>query len=65
MDDLFGGPTPADVSLDAQIAEVVREIEMRERCYPRWVTSGIMEQARADRQLLAMQAVLATLRGLE
>lgn len=59
--DLFGAPTPADVSLADQIASVEREIAMRERVYPRWVQSERMTQRQADRELLAMRAVLATL----
>lgn len=59
--DLFGDPTPADVSLADQIACVEREIAMRERVYPRWVQSERMTQEKADRELLTMRAVLATL----
>lgn len=59
--DLFGDPTPDDVSLADQIACVKREIAMRERAYPRWVESERMTQAQADRELLSMRAVLETL----
>lgn len=63
--DLFGTPTPDDVSLADQIASVEREIRMRERVYPRWVQSERMTQEKADRELLTMRAVLATLRRAE
>ena len=60
-DDLFPAATPADVRMSDQIACVEREITMRERVYPRWVDAGKMTQAEADRELLAMRAVLATI----
>jgi hypothetical protein len=50
--------------LDAQIAEVKRELEQRERVYPRLISGGTLTQVRADRQMAAMRAVLATLEGL-
>lgn len=62
--DLFPAAAPADVSIDDQIACVEREIRMRERVYPHWVAGRKMQQRQADRELLAMQAVLATLQGL-
>jgi hypothetical protein len=51
-------------ALAAQIACVAREVKMRERVYPRRVGSGHMSQGQADRELAAMQSVLATLEGL-
>lgn len=51
----------ADVSLSDQIAEVKRELRLREINYPRWIAAGKMNQAEADRQLERMRAVLATL----
>lgn len=62
--DLFPAATPADVSLADQVACVEREIKMRERVYPRWVQSERMTQAQAARELLAMRAVLESLRAL-
>jgi len=44
-----------------QIAEVKREIALRERVYPKWVEAGRLKQDKADRQLAIMRAVLATL----
>jgi hypothetical protein len=52
------------VSLADQIASVQREIAMRERVYPKWVSAGRMKQVAADRELAAMRAVLATLEAL-
>lgn len=61
MSDLFPDALP---DLAAQIAEVRREIAQRERVYPRWVASGQMKQATADRQMAVMRAVLNTLTSL-
>jgi hypothetical protein len=55
---------PVDVTLDAQIACVKREIAMRLRVYPKFIISGKMKSTEADHQIAAMQAVLATLVGL-
>ena len=52
------------VPISAQIACVEREISMRLRVYPRWVADKKMTQAKADAELDAMRAVLATLKGL-
>ncbi len=51
--------------LDAQIAEVRREIDQRARAYPRFIASGTLTQVRADRQMAAMRAVLHTLESLQ
>lgn len=47
-----------------QLACVVREIGMRERCYPQWVLDGKMGKAKADAELERMRAVAETLRPL-
>ena len=52
------------IPLADQITCVRREIGMRERVYPKWVTGGRMKQEAADRELAAMRAVLATLEAL-
>lgn len=52
------------VSIENQILCVKREIMMRKRAYPRWVSDGRMTQEGADKELAAMQAVLETLNGL-
>ena len=48
-----------------QIAEVAREIVLRERVYPKWVEAGRLTQAKADRQIAVMNAVLATLQAVQ
>ncbi len=47
----------AEITLEQQIACVRRELAMRQRNYPRWVSDGRMKQAEMDHQLAAMQAV--------
>lgn len=53
-----------EVSLDRQQQAVRRELNMRQRVYPRWVANGKMTQAKADEEIAAMAAVLATLERL-
>lgn len=53
------------IGLAEQIACVEREIRMRREVYPRRVGDRKMSQAKADKELTAMVAVLATLRGLK
>lgn len=54
-------PPSKKVSLEEQVACVVREIGMRDRVYPAWVTSKRMSQEKADHEHAAMRAVLVTL----
>ncbi len=55
----------AQPSLAQQIGCVKREIAMRRRVYPRWVADGRLIQSKADAEIAAMEAVLATLQALE
>lgn len=50
-----------EIDIDAQIACIKRELRLRQSAYPRFVARGTMLQRDADRELQAMQAVLATL----
>lgn len=59
MSDLF------PITLQDQIAEIEREVVLRERVYPRWIASGKLPQHKADRQLAVMTAVLQTLYELK
>ena len=56
--------TAAPVSLEDQIKSVRREIGMRERVYPNWVSQRKMSPTKADDEIAAMRAVLATLESL-
>lgn len=53
------------IQLPEQIAAVKREIAMRQRAYPGFVQRGSMTQAKADHEIAAMEAVLATLEAVE
>ncbi len=52
------------MTIQQQIDCVKREIAMREEAYSRWVFSGKMKAAKADHEIAAMKAVLATLQSL-
>lgn len=54
-----------EIPLAEQIRCVGREIGLRRNVYPKWVASGRMKQQDADREIAAMEAVLATLKGLQ
>lgn len=51
--------------IDVQIQCVEREIGMRERVYPRWIEAKRMTQKKADQEIEAMRAVLATLQQVK
>ncbi len=52
------------ITIDEQIAEVKREIAMRNKVYPKWIEAGSLAKAKADFQILAMEAVLISLQDL-
>ncbi len=52
------------ITLDDQIRCVKREIAMRRVVYPKWITQGKIDQAKADREIEVMEAVLKTLEVL-
>jgi len=47
------------ITYDQKRAAIEREIKMRKRVYPRWVSDGKMSQAKADEEIAIMQAILA------
>lgn len=53
------------VPIADQIACVKRELAMRRRVYPRWIADNRMSQAKADKEITAMEAVVATLSEVE
>jgi hypothetical protein len=59
MADLF------PITIEDQIASVEREINLRRRVYPRWVSEGKMKQDKADREIAVMEAVLETLKKVK
>jgi hypothetical protein len=62
--ELFGQPADAEPSLAEQIAELDRELRLRNRVYPRLVADGRLSEATANRHTRALRAALRTLRGL-
>jgi len=52
------------ISLEQQIKCVGREIGLRRNVYPKFLMSGRITQEKADYEIAAMEAVLATLQGL-
>jgi len=67
LTDLFGAEMPdltGRFTLNEQIRCVEREISMRRRVYPRFVTTGKMTAPKADEEIACMEQVLRTLRSL-
>ncbi len=48
-----------EVSREEKIAALAREIELRERVYPRYVSERKMTKAKAEREIEIMKAILA------
>ncbi|MBK6800322.1 MAG: hypothetical protein IPG83_02225 [Novosphingobium sp.] len=44
---------------DEKLAAVRRDLNMRRRVYPRWVSNGKMNQAKADEETAVMEAIVA------
>lgn len=53
------------MNLTQQIAAAERELAMRLRVYPRWVAAKKMTQQKADHEIEAMRAIVATLRACQ
>lgn len=45
------------ISLDDMIACAARELEMRKKVYPRWVSQHKMSQQKADQEIDTMRAI--------
>lgn len=55
----------ADISLEAQIACVLRELALRQKVYPRWTALNKMSPAQAEHELKTMEAVYRTLLAMQ
>jgi hypothetical protein len=44
-------------TLDELIACAQRELALRKRCFPRWVSQGTMSEEKASREIACMQAI--------
>jgi hypothetical protein len=53
-----------EIPLSVQIAEIERELKMREKVYRGHVERGTMKHDTADKQMRIMREVLVTLREL-
>lgn len=52
------------VSITDQLASARRELKMRRRVYPNWVSTGRLRQDTADHEIACMDAIVRTLEGL-
>jgi len=52
------------ITIDEQLAEVKRELAMRNKVYPKWIESGSLPKQKADFQILVMEAVLISLQEI-
>ena len=52
------------ITIADQVRAVQRELAMRERLYPTWITMGKITQEKADHEIASMRAVLASVVGL-
>lgn len=48
-------------TIDEQIAEIHREMALRNNVYPKWVLMGRLTQQKADHQIACMKATLDVL----
>lgn len=53
------------VTFDEQLIEIEREIKIRERLYPRWVTDDRLKVEDARKQLARLKAVRETMLALK
>ena len=53
------------ITLGEQIAEAQRELALRRKCYPAWVTSGKLDAGDATYQLKVMEEIVRTLMRLD
>lgn len=53
------------ITLEEQIAEAQRELALRKKCYPQWITSGKLDAGDATYQLRVMEAIVKTLMTLD
>lgn len=57
---------PAEsVPLDRQVACAKRELKIRRDAYPTWVRAGRLNKFKAEDEIAAMAAIVATLEGLQ
>ena len=52
-------------TIKQQITELKREFHTRRRVFPKWVASGRLEQAEADRRCARLEAAIESLHELQ
>lgn len=58
-------PARSEVPLEDQIASARRELALRKRMYPIWVTAKRINPLKAETEIDAMAAIVETLEGLK
>jgi len=58
MSDLFPSPSPDDIRALDKVNEIKREIAVRQRVYPRWVSQHKITERLADYRIIVLQAIL-------
>lgn len=53
------------LTLDLQIQEAQRELETRERLYPRWINAGTLQEHVAEYRLATQRAIVLSLKQLQ
>jgi len=58
---VFASQSQRMITLEAQIREAERELQLRQRVYPRWVHHGKLNRATAEHRLQCQAAITSTL----
>jgi len=53
------------LSITEQLGAARRELALRQRCYPKWIPTGKITQAKADHEIACMEAIVGTLQKLK
>ncbi|MFO7287722.1 MAG: hypothetical protein C0P79_012775 [Gammaproteobacteria bacterium] len=55
---LFGKPRTSDVSIQAKIVELERELKKRKYVYPRLIKKNRLDRRTAEERILVLEAIL-------
>jgi len=53
------------ITIDDQIKCAERELAMRKRVYPRWITAKKMSEEKANREIAVMESIIKTLKAVK
>lgn len=56
--DLFGAPRRSDISVQAKIVELERELKKRRHVYPRLIAQHKLDRRTAETRILILEAIL-------